>query len=267
MCTIKVVHYNRIYLHSLGEMRFLTLFAFGEFPNTFHRFISSHLISSQLNSSQRTLTQRTNSLHPILSTPVLAPLLSSALLTGNRAFKHTTSAPLHMSEAKDQTLGRTLSSPKASVENLRPSASGLALISVMTSIGAGALQAFAADTAAPVAEEKVVLGPAPTDFGLKYDYYTDAQIVVNHMRYATQMEKGDPKLVDVATKTKAEMNEFVSYYRRFNGINGKQSFSLLYTSVNVLAGHYTSYGVKFPVPEKRRKRLLQVAALFVVLSN
>ena len=54
------------------------------------------------------------------------------------------------------------------------------------------------------------------------------------------------------------MNDFVSYYRRFNGINGKQSFSLLYTSVNVLAGHYTSYGVKFPVPEKRKKRLLQV---------
>ena len=123
------------------------------------------------------------------------------------------------------------------------------------------------------------------------------------------------------------MLDFVSYYRRFQGINGKQSYSLLYTSINVLAGHYTrwgtlflkhlliikfcvveskgcktvtclnlynilflkvyysllpknsvqpsylilrflfsctiaflswiSYGVKFPVPEKRRKRLLQ----------
>jgi photosystem II Psb27 protein len=53
------------------------------------------------------------------------------------------------------------------------------------------------------------------------------------------------------------MNEFVSYYRRFQGISGKQSFSLLYTSINVLAGHYASYGLKFPVPEKRRKRLLQ----------
>ncbi|KAJ1383253.1 hypothetical protein B484DRAFT_341929, partial [Ochromonadaceae sp. CCMP2298] len=38
---------------------------------------------------------------------------------------------------------------------------------------------------------------------------------------------------------------------------GKQSFSLLYTSINVLAGHYTSYGVKIPLPEKRKKRLLQ----------
>jgi photosystem II Psb27 protein len=59
------------------------------------------------------------------------------------------------------------------------------------------------------------------------------------MRYAVQMEKGNNKLAEVAQKTKDEMSEFVSFYRRFNGINGRQSFSLLYTSVNVLAGHYT----------------------------
>ena len=41
--------------------------------------------------------------------------------------------------------------------------------------------------------------------------------VVNHMRYATQMEKGDPNLVAVATKTKQEMNDFVSSYRRSTG--------------------------------------------------
>ena len=64
-------------------------------------------------------------------------------------------------------------------------------------------------------------------------------------------------IVALAGKTKEEMNDFVSFYRRFSGIQGRQSFSLLYTSINVLAGHYTSYGLKFPVPEKRRKRLLQ----------
>mmetsp|Transcript_31286 Transcript_31286/g.44982 ORF Transcript_31286/g.44982 Transcript_31286/m.44982 type:complete len:213 (-) Transcript_31286:2561-3199(-) len=108
------------------------------------------------------------------------------------------------------------------------------------------------------APAKVELGPVPTDFGLKYnDYYSDCQSVVNHMRYASQMEKGNPLLAEIAQKTKDEMNDFVSYYRRFSGISGKQSFSLLYTSINVLAGHYTSYGIKFPVPEKRKKRLLQ----------
>ena len=122
------------------------------------------------------------------------------------------------------------------------------------------LQANAAESSSstPVVEEpKVDLGPPPTDFTLKNDYYADCQQVVNHMRYAIQLEKGNPLLPEIATKTKSEMIEFVSFYRRFQGVAGKQSFSLLYTSINVLSGHYTSYGVKFPVPEKRRKRLLQ----------
>lgn len=102
------------------------------------------------------------------------------------------------------------------------------------------------------------LGPPPTNFGLKHEeYYTDCQQLVDHMRYAVQLEKGNPIIVEVAEKTKEEMIDFVSYYRRFTGIAGRQTFSLLYTSVNVLAGHYTSYGPKVPVPEKRKKRLLQ----------
>ena len=108
---------------------------------------------------------------------------------------------------------------------------------------APALTLAAAEAGAPVAEEKVVLGPPPSDFGLKYkDFYEDCSKVISHMRYAVQMEKGDANLAPVAQAVKDEMLDFVSYYRRFNGINGKQSYSLLYTSVNVLAGHYTSYG-------------------------
>ena len=115
-----------------------------------------------------------------------------------------------------------------------------------------------AKPAAEVVEEKVVLGPPPTDFGIqKKDFYADCIKVVNHMRYAVQMEKGNTNIAAVAQSVKDEMLDFVAFYRRFDGINGKQSFSLLYTSINVLAGHYTSYGTKFPVPEKRRKRLLQ----------
>jgi hypothetical protein len=52
------------------------------------------------------------------------------------------------------------------------------------------------ETAAVIAP--VDLGPPPTDFGLKYnDYYSDVQQVVNHMRYAVQVEKGNPILVEV----------------------------------------------------------------------
>ena len=199
--------------------------------------------------------------------------------------------------------------------SLRQAAMPFAFLATFASVIAPAL----ADEVAAVVADKVVLGPIPSDWGLKYEYYADSQKVVNHMRYAVQMEKGNPDIATVASKTKDEINDFVSYYRRFQGISGKQSFSLLYTSINVLAGHYTSYGtspidiahpmvlpyntshhskdhitshhvssrlvssylfllptihhitshiltctsygfttgVKFPVPEKRRKRLLQ----------
>jgi photosystem II Psb27 protein len=85
----------------------------------------------------------------------------------------------------------------------------------------------------------------------------DAQKIVNHMRYCTSLEKGAPGIEGLATNCRKEMTEFVSYYRRFPNVSGKLSYSNLYTSINVLAGHYASYGPKFPVPEKRRKRLLQ----------
>ena len=118
--------------------------------------------------------------------------------------------------------------------------------------------ATASTTSPTISPIKVELGPPPEDFGISgKDFYADCGKVVKHMRYAVQMDKTTPRIAEVAQKTKDEMGDFVSFYRRFNGINGKQSYSLLYTSINVLSGHYTSYGVKFPVPEKRRKRLLQ----------
>lgn len=97
----------------------------------------------------------------------------------------------------------------------------------------------------------------PTDWGLTFDYAGDAAKVRQHMLIATGMAKGADKMEDFGKNMKKEMVDFVSYYRRFPKIAGKPSFSTLYTSINVLAGHYTSYGFKYPLPEKRRKRLYQ----------
>ena len=72
-----------------------------------------------------------------------------------------------------------------------------------------------ATPAAPV--EKIVLGPIPTDWGLAFnDFYSDCNKVcfvfidvascflqhnlaqvIGHMRYAIQMEKGNPALAEV----------------------------------------------------------------------
>ena len=97
----------------------------------------------------------------------------------------------------------------------------------------------------------------PADWGLSFKYEDDAAKVRNHMVVATGLAKGAPKMEDFGKNMKKEMVDFVSYYRRFPKIAGKPSFSTLYTSINVLAGHYTSYGYKYPLPEKRRKRLYQ----------
>lgn len=97
----------------------------------------------------------------------------------------------------------------------------------------------------------------PTDWGLSFNYEGDAAKVREHMVTATGMAKGSERMEDYGKNMKKEMIDFVSYYRRFPKVAGKPSFSTLYTSINVLAGHYTSYGYKYPLPEKRRKRLYQ----------
>ena len=97
----------------------------------------------------------------------------------------------------------------------------------------------------------------PTDWGLTFKYDEDAAKVRSHMVVATGMAKGADKMEEFGKNMKKEMVDFVSYYRRFPTVAGKPSFSTLYTSINVLAGHYTSYGFKYPLPEKRRKRLYQ----------
>lgn len=97
----------------------------------------------------------------------------------------------------------------------------------------------------------------PGDWGLTFKYDDDAAKVRKHMVVATGLAKGATNMEDFGKNMKKEMVDFVSYYRRFPKIAGKPSFSTLYTSINVLAGHYTSYGFKYPLPEKRRKRLYQ----------
>jgi photosystem II Psb27 protein len=111
--------------------------------------------------------------------------------------------------------------------------------------------------AAPDVPEQVVSYEFPQDWGLTFKYDDDATRVRDHMLLATTLGKGADRMEDYGKNMKKEMVDFVSYYRRFPQIAGKPSFSTLYTAINVLAGHYTSYGYKYPLPEKRRKRLYQ----------
>jgi len=122
---------------------------------------------------------------------------------------------------------------------------------------AGAVLLPTAASAEVVVPEQTKELEFPKDWGLTYSYETDAARVRAHMVTATGLAKGTERMEDFGKNLKKEMIDFVSYYRRFPQVAGKPSFSTLYTSINVLAGHYTSYGFKYPLPEKRRKRLYQ----------
>lgn len=130
-------------------------------------------------------------------------------------------------------------------------------------IGTGAVAAAGIATSPFAALAEVVVPTQVTEFdfpsnwGLSYKYEEDAAKVRDHMVVATGLGKGATRMEDYGKNMKKEMIDFVSYYRRFPKVAGKPSFSTLYTSINVLAGHYTSYGFKYPLPEKRRKRLYQ----------
>jgi photosystem II Psb27 protein len=123
---------------------------------------------------------------------------------------------------------------------------------------AGSAAVASVVSAAPFAASAEVVVPEqftsyefPSDWGLSFNYEQDAAKVRNHMVTATGLGKGADRMEDYGKNMKKEMVDFVSYYRRFPNVAGKPSFSTLYTSINVLAGHYTSYGYKYPLPEKR----------------
>lgn len=89
------------------------------------------------------------------------------------------------------------------------------------------------------------------------DYKTDAATMLDDMKAATALTRGAEGMAETVAKTRADMNEFVALYRRNSKVSGSTSYSVLYTASNTLSGHYASYGPLYPVPEKRKKRLLQ----------
>jgi len=128
--------------------------------------------------------------------------------------------------------------------------------SFIKTAGSAAVASVVSTTPFPASAEVVVpeqftAYEFPSDWGLSFNYEQDAAKVRNHMVTATGLGKGADRMEDYGKNMKKEMVDFVSYYRRFPKVAGKPSFSTLYTSINVLAGHYTSYGYKYPLPEKR----------------
>lgn len=95
-------------------------------------------------------------------------------------------------------------------------------------------------------------------FYMKQKYRQDTYQVMKHMKISASLDKGTPNMEKWNTRVKKEMNDWLAIYRRQNVSVGRQSYYSLYSAINTLASHFTSYGPKFPFPNKRRPRFFEL---------
>mmetsp|Transcript_52361 Transcript_52361/g.96937 ORF Transcript_52361/g.96937 Transcript_52361/m.96937 type:complete len:207 (+) Transcript_52361:60-680(+) len=104
------------------------------------------------------------------------------------------------------------------------------------------------------------------EFYMKRNYKGDTEQLLKHMRIAGVLDKGTPNMERYNKRVKEELDDWVALYRRQDKFAGRQSFYTMYTAIETLASHYTSYGPKFPFPNKRRPRyyeLLNIAEKYL----
>jgi len=88
------------------------------------------------------------------------------------------------------------------------------------------------------------------------DYKQDTLTVIENLRTAINIDQNDPDKNVAEVDARNLINDYFSYYRRDNAIDGLSSFATLRTALNGLAGHYSSYPNR-PIPDKLKNRLEQ----------
>ena len=90
---------------------------------------------------------------------------------------------------------------------------------------------------------------------LSGEYRQDTLAVVNALKSALDLPDSADK-VQAQSEARQKINEFTAFYRRDTAVSGLNSFAVMRTALNSLAGHYSSYPNR-PVPEKLKQRLEQ----------
>lgn len=93
-----------------------------------------------------------------------------------------------------------------------------------------------------------------TGTGLTGKYVDDTLFMVETMTAAIELPANDPTRSEVQAKTRQQMNEYMSRYRRDSKVSGLRSFTTMQTALNALAGFYSSYGNR-PISKKLKARL------------
>ncbi|KAH9547763.1 hypothetical protein CY35_11G052300 [Sphagnum magellanicum] len=88
------------------------------------------------------------------------------------------------------------------------------------------------------------------------DYKNETQEVIDQVKATLELDKTDPRKAEAVANLRHISNDWVAKYRRDKKVAGKPSFSNMYSVVNAIAGHYISFGPTYPIPVKRRDRIL-----------
>jgi len=101
-----------------------------------------------------------------------------------------------------------------------------------------------------------LMGCASAPTGMSGNYREDTLTLVNSLRTAVTLPDNDPAKAQAQAEAKSLINSFASRYQRDTSVTRLSSFTTMRTTLNSLAGHYSSYPNR-PVPEKLKTRLEQ----------
>jgi photosystem II Psb27 protein len=88
------------------------------------------------------------------------------------------------------------------------------------------------------------------------DYKRETGDVIEQVRTTLALEKTDPNKAAAVAKLRQAGNEWVAKYRKSKKVAGKPSFSNMYSVINAISGHFVSFGASYPIPVKRKDRIL-----------
>jgi len=87
-------------------------------------------------------------------------------------------------------------------------------------------------------------------------YKEDTQKMLNEIKAVLVLDNSDPTKQEQIAALRRDMNGWVSKYRRDTRFSGRASYGNLYSVINAVAGQYTNFGTKTPIPKKRAAQIV-----------
>lgn len=92
--------------------------------------------------------------------------------------------------------------------------------------------------------------------GLTGNFTEDTLSVVEKLETTINLAVDDPGRPAAQEAARADMNDYISRYRRNSKYSGTRSFTTMQTALNALAGYYSAFGSR-PLTDKLKTRLNQ----------